>query len=209
MKRLFGIMLVVGLVAVGAVAWAQDSPPVEVRAASQATEPFVAVPVTEGSAINVAPDPPAELQNPQSASEDSPISEVSEKAPAAAAEERPIVWPVPEAPPAPPEGRTVCEIVHADGPTGDFWAVYGTTTLQRGTVFLFTLEYDGTSQTVPLVAQAGGIVINGTRYGPVDGYTDDGTTNFGNTSADMPKLPLGHGPVVARVTLGGITHCSA
>lgn len=194
MKRLFGICLVTGLVAVGAVAWAQDDPSTQVRTA--ASSPAVEV-VTPAVDVAVAPEVSSEpVADPQ------PVEVVGPQQPAG---EVPIVWPVPEAPPAPPEGRTVCEIVHS----GDLWGVYGTTTLPRGTVFTLTVVTDGLDQSVDLVARAGGIVIAGVRYGPVDGYSDDGTTGFGPAGGDQfVRLPAGHGPVVARVTQGGTTHCA-
>ena len=105
--------------------------------------------------------------------------------------------------------RSACEIDHADNVNGDFWGAKGMTEHPRGTVFTFTLSADGRTWTVPLVARAGSIVVNGVLYGPVDGYTDAGQTNFGNTSADMPMLPPDHGPVTATVTLDGQVICSA
>lgn len=196
MKRLFGIVLVAGLVAVGAVAWAQDDPATQVRTAS--SSPAVEV-VTPALDVAVAPTPEV---TPEPVADPQPAEVVGPQQPAG---EVPIVWPVPEAPAPPPEGRTVCEIVHS----GDLWGVYGTTTLPRGTVFTLTVTTDGVTQTVPLVATAGSIVVGGVLYGHQDGYIDDGTnTDFGNTSEDMVRLPAGHGPVVARVTQGGTTHCA-
>jgi len=193
MKRLFGIVLVAGLVAVGAVAWAQDDPASQVRAAvSSPVEVAPAPEVAVAPAPEVAPEPVVESAAPEVVGPQQPAGEV------------PIAWPVPEAPPAPPEGRTVCEIVHS----GNSWGVYGTTTLARGTVFTLTVETDGTTHSVDLTARAGGIVIAGVRYGAADGYTDDGTTVFGPTTDQMIHLEDGHGPVVARVTQGGITHCA-
>lgn len=190
MKRLFGICMVVGLVAVGAAAWAQDgSSPAHVAVAAQVDDPVTPVTVP---APEVAPvDTPVDVAAPAPAS--APV-EV----------ERPIVWPVPEAPPLPPFSSD-CEIVHS----GARWGVYGVTNLPRGTVFTMTVSDDDETATVDLPARAGGIVMKGVRYGPVDGYTDDGTTIFGPTSADMIRLATVDDHAHATVTVGGLVVCTA
>lgn len=199
MKRLFVLLLVVGVVAAGAAAWAQDDPPGEVRTVAASSPEVVGVtPTTQAAETQVS----VEVANPQSASEDSSIGEVSENAPAA--EEQPIVWPVPEAPPL-PAFSSDCEIVHA----GARWGVYGVTNLPRGTMFTMTVTDDDETQTVDFAARAGGIVMRGVRYGPVDGYTDDGTTIFGPTSADMIRLETVDGNAQASVTVNGQVVCSA
>jgi hypothetical protein len=208
MKRLLGTIGIVGFLVAGVlVAGGASSAPVV------GVVPSVVAPVA-GEPVASVGDAPALVSTTVPVAEPAAVpvtvpvtAHVAAPVPAPVAEPAvvPAAAPV-TAPGAPP--RSICEIVHASNDTNDFYAVYGMTELPRGTVFLFALSYDGKIQEVPLVATAGSIVIGGVGYGKPGSYDDEGQTNFGNTSADMPSVPMPHGPVRASVTLNGVTLCT-
>lgn len=169
-----------------------------IRIAS-ATEPTVGAAVqpapvaVEGPLPVVVPEAPVAVPVPVSV----PVAPVINPSIPAAA---PVI-PAVQAP------KSECEITHAASGVFDVWGVYGYSTLPRGTVFTYTLTADGVTQTVVLASKAGGVLIHGTQHGNPDGYTDDGTSVFGNVQTDIPVLTLPHGPVTASVTQAGVAIC--